>query len=244
MSVVSTPVVLERFPTTSDLVAAAATKLIEEVQAAGLRNQRFSLGLSGGRVATNLYRKLVELSSTSAVPWHVVDFFWADERCVPPNHPDSNFLQADEALLRPLKVPRHHIFRLRGELSPAEAAAMASAQVRENIAVGTDGLPALDLVLLGMGEDGHIASLFPDAPQAIVESKEPFLAIMDSPKPPPQRITMGYALLNAARQVWVVVASGDKAAMLRSSVSNEGSSSLAKLIRMRTQTTILTDQPV
>ena len=243
MTDVSTPIVLERFHTTSDLVAAAAAKLIAEVQAAGLRNQRFSLGLSGGRVATSLYRKLVELSATSAVPWHVVDFFWADERCVPPDHPDSNFRHADEALLRPLNIRRHHIFRLRGELAPAAATTMANSQVRENIAAGTDGLPALDLVLLGMGEDGHIASLFPDAPQGVVESKEPFLAIMDSPKPPPQRITMGYALLKATKHVWVIVASGDKAAMLHSSLSKEGSSSLAKLVQMRTETTILTDQP-
>ena len=106
MSDLSTPIVLERFHTANDLVAAAAAKLIAEVQAAGLRNQRFSLGLSGGRVATSLYRKLVELSATSAVPWHVVDFFWADERCVPPDHPDSNFRHADEALLRPLNIRR------------------------------------------------------------------------------------------------------------------------------------------
>ena len=244
MSAVSTHVVLERFHTTPDLVAAAAAKLIAEVQDAGRLHQRFSVGLSGGRVAASLYRKLVELSAISSVPWQVVDFYWADERCVPRDHADSNFLQADEVLLRPLIVPRHHIFRLRGELPPAEAAALASSQVRENIPVGADGLPALDLVLLGMGEDGHIASLFPDAPQAIVESKEPFLAIMDSPKPPPQRITMGYGLLKAAKNIRVIVASGDKAAMLRSSMSEEGTSSLAKLVHMRTTTTILTDQPV
>lgn len=240
----STGVALGQFGTTSELVAATASALIAEVVAAGQRNQRFSLGLSGGRVARSLYEEVVRRSAETAVPWHVVDFFWADERCVPPDHPDSNFLQADEVLLRPLTIPRHHVFRLRGELDPAAAAIMASSQVRENIAVGAGGLPALDLVLLGMGEDGHIASLFPDAPAAVVESNEPFLAIMDSPKPPSQRITMGYALLKAAKSVRVIVASGDKREMLRSSLSEEGCSSLAKLIRMRTETTILTDQRV
>ncbi len=242
MADVSTPVVLERFHTTSDLVGAAAAKLVAEVQAAGLRNHRFSVGLSGGRVATSLYGQLIKMSSETVVPWHVVDFFWADERCVPPDHADSNFFQADEALLRPLAVPRHHIFRLQGELTPTEGAKLASIQVRENIAAGTDGIPVLDLVLLGMGEDGHVASLFPGAPAAILESKEPFLPITDSPKPPSQRITMGYALLAAAKNVWVIVAAGDKAEMLRSSVSAGGTSSLARLLRMRTRSLILTDQ--
>ena len=242
MSDDSTPFLLERFHTAHELVAEAAAKLIAEVKSAGQRNQRFSLGLSGGRVATGLFGQLVRLSAETMVPWHVVDFFWADERCVPPDHPDSNFFQADETLLRPLAVPRHHIFRLQGELTPAEGAKLASNQVRENLAAGTDGIPVLDLVLLGMGEDGHVASLFPGAPAAIVESKEPFLPITDSPKPPPQRITMGYALLAAAKNVWVIVAAGDKAEMLRSSVSAEGTSSLARLLRMRTRSLILTDQ--
>lgn len=240
----STVVALDKFSTTNELVSAAASALITEVVAAGQRNRRFSLGLSGGRVAGSLYQELVRRSSGSAVPWHVVDFFWADERCVPPDHADSNFRQADEALLRPLNIPKHHVFRLRGELPPSEAAKLASSQVRENIVAGQGGLPALDLVLLGMGEDGHIASLFPGASAEVVEAKEPFLAIFDSPKPPPRRITMSYALLAAAKQVWVIVASGDKAAMLKSSLSSEGTSSLARLIRLRNGTRILTDQAI
>lgn len=240
----STGVALDKFGTIAELVSAAASGLVAEVVAAGQRNRRFSLGLSGGRVAGSLYQELVRLSAGSAVPWHVVDFFWADERCVSPDHADSNFRQADEALLRPLNIPKHHVFRLRGELPPADAAKLASSEVRENIVVGQGGLPALDLVLLGMGEDGHVASLFPGATADVVEATEPFLAILDSPKPPPQRITMSYALLAAAKQVWVVVASGDKAAMLRSSISAEGTSSLARLIRLRHETRILTDQAV
>ncbi len=236
---------LEKFATTPELVAATASSLLAEVESAAARNQRFSLGLSGGRVATSLYGEVVRLSANdAAVPWHVVDFFWADERCVPSDHADSNFRQADEVLLRPLKIPRHHIFRLRGELAPSDATALAISQVRENIPPGPAGVPALDLVLLGLGEDGHIASLFPDAPAAITDSSDLFLAVSDSPKPPPDRITMGYALLAAAKTVWVIVASGDKREILRSSLSPDGTSSLARLLRLRNATRILTDQVV
>ena len=102
-----------------------------------------------------------------------MDFFWGDERCVPPNHPDSNYRLADDALLRPLGIGPERLHRIYGELEPAVAARAAEAELRAAGPVPPTEQPVLDLVLLGMGEDGHVASLFPDAPPELIKPMRP-----------------------------------------------------------------------
>ena len=143
-----------------------------------------------------------------------VHFFWADERCVPPNDAESNFRVARELLLIPLKIPDDHIHRIRGEESPAFAVAEAEAEICRIAALTNDSQPMLDLIFLGMGEDGHVASLFPDEAESVIASPAIYRAVA-AVKPPPQRITLGYAAIAAARQVWVLASGRQRGGVAR-----------------------------
>ena len=171
-----------------------------------------------------------------------VEFFWADERCVPPDDPESNFRLASEHLLQPLRVASERIHRVRGELEPAAAAREAEAELRRVVSDTADGQPVLDLVFLGMGEDGHVASLFPADVEGVTSPAVYRSAI--GPKPPPQRVTLGYAPLRLARQVWVVASGAGKEEALQRSVRGDRNTPLGRLLTMREQTRILTDIPL
>ena len=119
-----------------------------------------------------------------------VQFFWADERCVPPDDTESNFRLANELLFAPLKISESQIHRIRGELPPETAAAQAAAELRRFASSNANGQPVLDLIFLGMGEDGHVASLFPDEMEIAGSDKAVYRAVNNSPKPPPNRITI------------------------------------------------------
>jgi 6-phosphogluconolactonase len=229
---------LRRFSADTDLAKAAAAEWIAAIRARVAAGRRFSVALSGGRFPQTLFREAVAQSQGQDVPWHAVDFFWADERCVAPGSADSNFKAANELLLQPLAIPAHNIFRLRGELPQAEAVTLANSQVRENVPAGAAGLPELDLVLLGMGEDGHTASLFPNATAEVVNCSEPFLAITGSPKPPPERLTMSYALLIAAKDAWVLIAGAGKEAALTDVLSDNPTLPLGRLLQRRAKSSV------
>src|SRR5208282_1519281 len=135
---------------------------------------------------------------TSRISLRNVDFFWADERCVPPGHPESNYLLAKENLLQPLAIAPDKIHRLKGELPPAAAVAEANATIQRIAPKNSAGVPVLDVIFLGLGEDGHIASLLPNAPASAVHAQAPYLRVANSPKPPPDRISLSYAAIAAA----------------------------------------------
>jgi 6-phosphogluconolactonase len=170
-----------------------------------------------------------------------VHFFWADERCEPPTDPDSNFKLASELLFAPLKIPASQIHRIRGEDSPQVAAKFAEEELRRVVSANNNRQPVLDLIFLGMGEDGHVASLFPDAPPEVLNCASPFLAIENSPKPPARRISLSYAAIAAAKQVWVLVSGAGKAAALRKSLRPGGQTPLARVLQSRSRTRIFCD---
>jgi 6-phosphogluconolactonase len=124
---------------------------------------RFLTALSGGGTPLELYRLLALPAFRDALPWERIHFFWGDERCVPPEDPGSNYRQAYDAWLSQVPVPRENIHRVHGELPPASAAEEYSQQLSEFASPGLD-YPRFDLVLLGLGADGHTASLFPQLP--------------------------------------------------------------------------------
>ncbi len=179
-------------------------------------------------------------SITREISLAPVDFFWADERCVPPDNPESNFFLAN-TLFASQKIPPEKIHRLRGESEPAIAVAEANAEIFKTVSQRKNGLPVLDLVFLGVGPDGHVASLFPDASLEVVSCQSPFLFIENSPKPPPQRISMSYATIAAAKEVWVLVSGEEKKRVLTESLTYQCQTPFARVLQSRSETKIFTD---
>jgi 6-phosphogluconolactonase len=201
------------------------------------------VALSGGRIASTFFDAVTEHVVAANVSFQHVHFFWADERCVPPEHRDSNFRIANKELLGPLGISQDKIHRVKGELKPAQAVADANAEISLLAPNNNASLPVLDLVLLGMGEDGHTASLFPKAPASVIESEEPYLAVRSSSKPPPMRISLSYAAIAAAKQVWVLVSGPGKEEAFFESLNPNGKTPLARVLQSRRRTRIFTDIP-
>ncbi|MBW8864802.1 MAG: 6-phosphogluconolactonase [Verrucomicrobia bacterium] len=221
------------FATADELARAAASAWLDEIAAANRVGKTHCVALSGGRITQKFFTSAVEQNKTRAVSFAKVHFFWADERCVPPSSPDSNFKMADELLFSPLKISAQNIHRLRGEDAPSAAAKSAGEEFGRIVSLGADSRPSLDLIFLGMGEDGHIASLFPNASAKILDSAASFLVVENSPKPPPTRISLSYAAIAAARQVWTLVSGTGKEAAFRESLQPDGRTPLARVIRSR-----------
>ena len=226
-----------------DLARAAATAWVDDIVKAHSAGKHYSVALSGGRFVQTFFAIAVELALARGVSFDHVHFFWADERCVPPESPDSNFKIAQETLFNPLHIPVANIHRLRGELDPEIAVQQAIKVLSEIVPTGESGLPALDLVQLGMGEDGHIASLFPNASLETIHCPNSFLAVYDSPKPPPRRLTLGYAAIASARQVWILVSGASKAEALAESLRPDGKTPFARLLRIKPELTIFCHLP-
>ena len=144
-------------------------------------------------------------------------------------------------LFAPLKIADAQIHRIRGEDSPEAAAKAASTEISQIAPVNETGQPVLDLIFLGMGEDGHVASLFPGEPDVLISDKAIYRAVKNSPKPPPNRVTLGYAAIAAAKQVWVLVSGTGKEAALRESLFSKGRTPLARVTQFRTRTKIFSD---
>ena len=227
---------LERFRSPEELAGAAAHQWLHEL--ASLAVGDYYAAISGGRIARQFLADVANGARDCETSLARVHFFWADERCVPPDHPESNFRLAQEQLFRPASIPSEHVHRIRGEESPARAAEVASAEVCLIVPRNRKGWPVFDIIFLGMGEDGHVASLFP--PVDPVPARQVFLDVVAS-KPPPFRITLCYEAIAAAKQVWVVASGPGKEKALRDSVSAHGQTPLAHVIQSREETRILTD---
>ena len=222
------------------LAGAVASRWLDELAARAEDPAPDCVALSGGRVAKKFFAAVAERAPTRSVSLGQVHFFWADERCVPPTHAESNFRLAKAHLLDPLAISPDKIHRVRGEISPKWAAAEAEAEICRIAPMNGSGQPVLDLIFLGMGEDGHVASLFPGALEEAVRSKSVYLPVV-ALKPPPQRITLNFAAMAAARQVWALASGAGKESALRESLSADGRTPLARVLHARGQTIIFTD---
>jgi 6-phosphogluconolactonase len=193
----------------------------------------FALGLPGGSVATACFPRLAH----AHVDWSRTHLFWVDERAVPPEHPESNYSAARSLLLDAIADP--HVHRMAAEAGSLDTAATAYSDELVRV-LGSP--PRLDLALLGVGPDGHIASLFPGRP-AIEHDTRWVAAVEDAPKPPPRRLTLTLLALAHARQI-VVVAIGDSKAEAIAEAVDEPSSQrpLALLLRRAPQVTLLLDE--
>ena len=236
------------FASADELAQAATDAWLNEIKSANRAGKSHCVALSGGRITQKFFAAVVEQAKTRKIgdgnmpslPTNI-HFFWADERCVPPDDKESNFRLANELLFSPLKISEGRIHRIRGEDSPEIAVKTAESELRRIVPPNKNDQPILDLIFLGMGEDGHVASLFPNASVEIVNSARPFLAVENSPKPPLKRISMSYAVIAAAKQVWVLTSGTGKEAALRESLDPNGHTPLAQVIRSRSRTRIFAD---
>jgi 6-phosphogluconolactonase len=204
---------LRRFSTPQDLFAAAADEVIRTANEAIAQRGRFSIALSGGSTPRSLYT-LIAATAGASLAWDHMFFFWGDERPVPPDHPDSNYRMANETLLSKVPVPSANIFRIPGENPDPSAAAEAYEKtLRKFFALASGEFPRFDLILLGMGPDGHTASLFPET--AALAEKSRLVVATWVEKLKTRRITLTLPVLNAARAVLFLVSGTDKAAVLK-----------------------------
>jgi len=198
-------------PDVEALARRGAEAVVAAAGAAFARGTAFRVALAGGGTPRRLYQLLAGPDFRGAVAWDRVDFFWGDERCLPLDDPESNFRMAREALLDPLRVPTGNVHAVDTARTPEAAAAAYQADIARVFAVPATGAPpAFDLVLLGLGPDGHTASLFPRNP-VLAEERRWVAAVHDSPKPPPDRVTLTRATINRARAVVFLVSDGTKA---------------------------------
>lgn len=242
--------------TADELASQVARAWLDEIEKARRMGNSHCVALSGGRITRKFFAAVVEQTETRKIgdggvpslPGNV-HFFWADERCVPPDDPESNFKLATDLLFVPLKITENRIHRIRGEDSPAAAVKAAEAELRHVVSgaqfspssqrgEGVSSQPVLDLIFLGMGEDGHVASLFPGAPAEVVNDPGPFLFVDDSPKPPPRRISLSYAAITAARQVWVLISGAGKEEALSQSLGYGVNTPLGRILEKRQNTTV------
>jgi len=204
-------------------------------RAAQAARGRFALAVPGGSVAERFLPAMVG----EDIDWSLVDLFFCDERCVPPGDPDSNFTAVEQLLLAPLGAEQPRVHRMAGEdPDPARAARDYASTLR--FVLGSP--PVLDIALLGVGEDGHVASLFAGHP-ALLASDPTVLVEDDSPKPPPVRLTLSLDVLAGAREVIVAAFGASKAAAVAQALEDPTSElPLAWLLHRAPRATVMLDE--
>ncbi len=209
---------IETFADYDRLIDAAADALAEAVNAAIEARGYCLLGLTGGDTPKDLYLRLATEPYVSAINWSQVHFFWGDERCVPPVDARSNYRMAHETLLTALSVPASNMHRMRGEENPATAAEAYERELRERFKT-PEGPPTteagrrFDLILMGMGDDGHTASLFPG--HRAVHERSHWVVAEYIDKVDMWRITLTPPVINAAAEILYLVAGDHKAQALQ-----------------------------
>lgn len=204
------------FPTAEMLAVATAQRIADVANAAVSAHGTCLLALCGGSLPPHVYRLLATPPLRNQMPWGSLSIIWADERYLPLDHPDSNYLLARQTLLDHVPIPSGRIFPVPTNYpAAAQAAEVYSHQLR---ALLDRHAGRIDSVLLGMGPDGHIASLFPGYPALDAPQDQLAIAVTDAPKPPPTRISLTPAALNCAADVIFLVAGADKATKVRAAL--------------------------
>lgn len=210
---------LDILPSSAAVATVGARNFTDLAEAAIKQSGRFTVALSGGTTPRDLFQILAAPPYKDRLDWSKVFIFFGDERCVPPDHPDSNYRMARETLLSQVPIPPENVFRMRGEIPPEEAAAEYAAQLQAFFHLAQAGgpspenYPRLDLILLGMGPDGHTASLFPGT-AALQERGKPVTANY-VPKMDAHRLTLTVPAINRAANIIFLVAGDAKAPALQ-----------------------------
>ncbi len=243
------------------VAARAAREITRHLHAARARRGVAHLALSGGTTPARTYELLAE----ELADWSGIEVWFADERCVGPENEQSNYRLAAETLLRPAGIPAGRVHRMQGELGPKDGARLYAQALRARVAPAepqaaehplgarTTGdrpaahapsaeLPALDVIVLGIGPDGHVASLFPGAPTLEAGPQAICLGVHDSPKPPPERITVSLGVLRSARACLLLATGAGKADAVAAMLAEPSRHVPASLLR-RERLTVLVDDP-
>ena len=207
------------YPDTDILSSEAAQYIVRLANQSIVTHGRFTLALSGGSTPKKLYALLGSEPYRSQIDWTLVEIFWSDERCVPPDDAESNYRMAHEVLLSKVPIPASQVHRMPGEQPDRDAAAQVYTTDIQR-AFGTDGIPGFDLIQLGMGPDGHTASLFPHQ-ASLHEQQRLVIHVSNTPKPPPDRLTFTPPILNAAKNVLFLVTGIDKADAVQAVLEGE-----------------------
>lgn len=224
------------FDDSEALASGVADRLIEHLASP---SDSPSVALSGGRITRKLFAALASRDQAAA-SLRSCDYFWADERCVPLDHPESNYRLADTLLFRPLEIDRKQQHPFVGGEEPRRMAEMGRTMLQEFFERQSGQTPVLDLILLGMGEDGHTASLFPENMAEDLRRSDACHEVT-ARKPPPHRVTLSYAVLAAAAEVWLIVSGEGKASKLEQALARSESTPTGKVLASRAFTRIFTD---
>ncbi len=206
----------------AECVARAAARWFVEWAWQGIaRDGAFNVALAGGNTPRELYRLLATQEFRTQVDWGKVQLFWGDERCVPPDHPESNYGMARRELLVRIAIPPGNIHRMEAEhKNLGRAAQEYEKALRKHLALNAHGFPRFHLILLGLGQDGHVASLFPGS-SGLRETLR-WVSTPEVPQLKTRRMTLTLPVLNAARQVLFLAVGEDKAEPLRAVIAGAG----------------------
>lgn len=202
-------------PEKGALAASIAARFLTKVVDLLDELERVNVVLEGGRIATDVLSQINASPARDTVDWSRVHFWWGDERWVPTGDPERNDVKAAQALIDHISIPEENIHAMPandGDLTLDEAADVYAAELAEH-ADAEGRLPRFDITFLGVGPDGHTASLFPDRPE-VLEKDALVVPVRQSPKPPAERITLTRPALNSSQRIWVELAGADKASSL------------------------------
>ena len=207
------------------LARAVAEALVARLAAAQTLHGTASVVLTGGGIGTAVLEHVARLAAEpvrETVDWTAVDIWWGDERYLPAGDDERNETGARRALLDAVGVPPERVHAIPpsdGEFAEPEDAARWYADELAAAAPAAGTLPRLDVLLLGMGPEGHVASIFPESPA--VRDERPVVAVRDCPKPPPTRVSLGFAAINQAEEVWLLVSGEGKAAAVAAALAED-----------------------
>jgi 6-phosphogluconolactonase len=243
-------------PDAETVAVRAAAHVIRELERAREQRGIAHVALSGGTTPGRMFELL---AAEPATDWSGVEVWFADERCVGPRDEQSNYRLAAEKLLEPARIPAERVHRMEGEIGPQEGAQRYAQELERRVldadatdsepppalastpTVTTAAVPVLDLVVLGIGPDGHVASLFPGAASLDAGEQAVCLGVSDSPKPPPQRITLSLAVLRAARSCLLLASGASKTDAVNAMLGDPSRHVPASLLRRERLTMIVDD---
>jgi 6-phosphogluconolactonase len=200
------------FDDIEELAENIALELEDEINEAAARHKAFNLAISGGSTPKQLFKLLASDDFKHSSQWHNLHVYWVDERCVPAGDPESNYGSAYQIWLKNVPIPSVNIHRVRGEEDPEIEAKRYKDEIVGNLAVDSEGLPVFDLIILGIGNDGHTASLFPGDLKNL--SSDDITVVAEHPETGQKRISLGLRTINNGLKVIFMATGKDKAGII------------------------------